>query len=73
MESFDRRMALDVIADAFTDVDTQHGRGRASGLCAAFYLCGLISEEEWQVLLERIPVEFNCIRTSETRDTFTKH
>ncbi len=57
MEYFDKRMALDVIEDAFTDMDAPHGRGVATGLCGAFYMCGLLSEEEWEALLQRIPAE----------------
>lgn len=47
MECFDKRMALDVIEDTLTDIDTQHGRGVVTGLCGAFHMCGLISAEEW--------------------------
>ena len=57
MEHFDKHMALDVIEDALTDIDTPHGRGVATGLCGAFYMCGLLSAEEWEAFLERIPVE----------------
>jgi hypothetical protein len=56
MECFDKRMALGVIEDALTDLDTPHGRGVATGLCGAFYMCGLLSAEEWEVFLKRIPV-----------------
>lgn len=61
MEYFDKRMALNVIEDALTDMDTPHGRGVATGLCGAFYMCGLLNEEEWETLLKRIPVEHNKV------------
>lgn len=61
MECFDKRMALDVIEDALTDMDTAHGRGVATGLCGAFHMCGLLSAEEWEALLARIPVEPNTV------------
>jgi len=57
MEYFDKQMALDVIEDALADMDTPHSRGLATGLCGAFYLCGLLSEQEWAAFLERIPAE----------------
>ncbi len=57
MGDFDKRMALDVIEDAFTTLDTSEGRGVAIGLCGAFYMCGLLSHAEWEALVERIPVE----------------
>jgi hypothetical protein len=57
MEYFDKRMALDVIEDALTDMYTPHSRGVATGLCGAFYMCGLLSEEEREMLLQRIPEE----------------
>jgi len=57
MEYFDKLMALDVIEDALTDVDTLHGRGVATGLCGAFYMCGLLSKKEWEKLVKRIPLE----------------
>lgn len=57
MDSFDKHMALDVIEDSLTDLDTPHGRGMATGLCGAFYLCGLISEEDWGGYLKRIQAE----------------
>jgi hypothetical protein len=57
MEYFDKRMALDVIENALTDMSTPHGRGVAAGLCGAFYMCGLLSKEEWETLLKRIPAE----------------
>lgn len=58
MEYFDKQMALDVIEDALADIDTPHNRGLTTGLCSAFYLCGLLSEEEWTAFLQRIPAEY---------------
>ncbi len=55
MEYFDKRMALDVIEDALTTLSTPEDRGLATGLCGAFYMCGLLSRTEWEALLERIP------------------
>lgn len=55
VREFDKHMALDVMEDALTDIDTPHGLGMATGLCSAFYMCGLFSAEEWEALLERIP------------------
>lgn len=55
MECFDKRMALDVIEDALNDLETPHNCGMATGLCGAFYMCGLLSTEEWEALLKRIP------------------
>lgn len=57
MTGITRRMALDVIEDAFTDLVTPRGRGQALGVCGTFYVCGLISEMEWRRYLERIPPE----------------
>ncbi len=57
MNDFDKRMALEVIEDAFTMLDTLEGRWMAIGLCGAFYMCGLLSRAEWEALVERIPVE----------------
>jgi len=57
MNTFDKRMATQVIQDAFADLDTPHGRGMAAGLCGAFYMCGLLSEQEWKAYLRRIPAE----------------
>jgi hypothetical protein len=56
MEKIDKRTALDVIEDVLTDIDTSQGCGIAIGLCGAFYMCGLISEREWQAFLARIPI-----------------
>ncbi len=60
MEHFDKRQALDVIEDALTDIDSERGQGVAVGLCGAFYMCGLLNEEEWKTLLARIPGEYVC-------------
>jgi len=57
MVRFDKRQATEVIEDALTDIDTPHGRGVAAGLCGAFHMCGLLSQEEWEEILERILVE----------------
>ncbi len=54
MEYFDKRMALEVIEDALTDLDTPYGRGVATGLCGAFRMCGLLNTEEWEAILKRI-------------------
>ena len=63
MNDFDKRMATEVIEDAFKDLDTPYGRGVVSGLCGAFYMCGLLNEEEWNVYLKRIPAEHHGART----------
>ncbi len=57
MSGITRRMAADVIEDAFTDLVSPRGRGLALGVCGTFYLCGLISEKEWRSYVERIPRE----------------
>lgn len=57
MEGFDKHMALDVLEDALTDIDSAQGRGMAIGLCGAFYMCGLINPEEWKEYLRRIQTE----------------
>lgn len=57
MEYFDKRMAINIIEDALTEVETPHGRGVATGLCGAFYMCGLLSKKEWEALLKRVPLE----------------
>lgn len=54
MQVFDKQMALDVIEDTLTDLRTAQCRGMAAGLCGAFYMCGLISADEWQAYLKRI-------------------
>lgn len=58
MENFDKQMAISVIEDAMKDLDTPYGCGLAAGLCGAFYMCGLLSEQEWKAYLQRIPSEF---------------
>ncbi len=55
MDYFDKRMALDVIEDALTTLGTPEDRGLAIGLCGAFYMCGLLTQAEWEALLVRIP------------------
>jgi hypothetical protein len=55
MDYFDKRMALDVIEDALTSLDTPENRGFALGLCGAFYLCGFLSNAEWDAFQKRIP------------------
>jgi hypothetical protein len=65
MEYFDRRMALDMIEDALTDMDTPNGCGVATGLCGAFHMCGLISEEEWEAFLKRINAESYDVSTDD--------
>lgn len=57
MDYFDKDLAIDVIEDALTDLTTPNSRGMATGLCGAFYLCGLLSAEEWKAYLKRIPAE----------------
>jgi hypothetical protein len=54
MEYFDKRMALEVIEDALTDLDTPYGRGMAAGLCGAFHMCGLLTNEECESILKRV-------------------
>jgi len=57
MEKFDKQMAIDVIEDALTCIDTPHECGLAIGLCGAFYMSGLISKKEWTAFLRRIPAD----------------
>ncbi len=57
MDCFDKRMALEVIEDAFTTMGSPEGRGLAIGLCGAFYMCGLLSHAEWEALVAQIPVD----------------
>lgn len=57
MDFFDKRMALDVIEDAFTALGAPENRGYVIGLCGGFYLCGLLSQDEWDGLQERIARE----------------
>lgn len=52
---FNKRMALDVIEDALTTLGTPENRGLAIGLCGAFYMCGLLTQAEWEALMARIP------------------
>ncbi len=54
MEYFDKRMALEVIEDALKDLDSQYGRGVATGLCGAFHMCGMLNKEEWESISKRI-------------------
>lgn len=51
---FDKRMALDVIEDALTAQCSPENRWYAIGLCGGFYLCGLLSEAEWEDFMRRI-------------------
>lgn len=53
-QAFDKRMALDVVEDALLNTETPYGLGIATGLCGAFYMCGLFSTEEWTGLLARL-------------------
>lgn len=57
MEKFDKHMALGEIEDALTNLSTPHGRGVAIGLCSAFYMCGLLSADEWEAFMELIPAD----------------
>lgn len=57
LDYFDKRMALDVVEDALRDLDTPNSRGMATGLCGALYMCGLLTDKEWNAFLERIPPE----------------
>ena len=57
MEHFDKQQAIDVIEDALAGIKTSHARGVAVGLCGAFHMCGLLSAEEWEAFLKRIPTE----------------
>ncbi len=54
MSDFDKRMALDVIEDALSTLDTPEDRAMAFGLCGAFYMSGFLTQAEWEELLERI-------------------
>lgn len=54
MEKFDKIMALDVIEDAHTALNAPENRGYAFGLCCGFFLCGLLSQDEWEDMLKRI-------------------
>ncbi|MFA7242064.1 MAG: hypothetical protein WC091_18270 [Sulfuricellaceae bacterium] len=68
MEKIDKCKALDVIEDVLTDIDTSQGCGIAIGLCGAFYMCGLLSEKEWQAFLERIPAQPHDVMAKEMRE-----
>lgn len=68
MKQFDKQMAIDVIEDTLSCLDSSHARGMAVGLCGAFYMCGLLSEKEWRVFLKRIPDECKPLRTAELND-----
>jgi hypothetical protein len=57
LNKFNKAMALDTLEDALTAVNEPHGRGHATGLCGAFYMCGLLSKTEWEAFLQRIPPE----------------
>lgn len=54
MEYIDKRMALEVIEDALGNLSTPENRGMATGLCGAFYMCGLLNQSEWEMFLVRI-------------------
>ncbi len=54
MSEFDKRMALDVIEDALSTLDTPEDRAMAFGLCGAFYMSGFLTHVEWEELLDRI-------------------
>ncbi len=55
LEGFDKRMALEVIEDTLEALHGPEDRGLVAGLCGAFYMCGLLSQGEWEALLARIP------------------
>ena len=55
MDSFDKSMAVEVIEDALAVLGAPETRGFAIGLCGAFYMCGLLSQAEWEGYLSRIP------------------
>lgn len=46
-------MAL--IEDAISNTVCQFNLGMVRGYCAAFYMCGLLSKEEWEEYSARIP------------------
>ncbi|HKB60855.1 MAG TPA: hypothetical protein VKC56_12515 [Gallionellaceae bacterium] len=54
MEDFDRSMAIDMLEDALQAVADPVGRGIATGLCSAFYLCGIIESADWEDYHQRI-------------------
>lgn len=53
-EYFDKHMALDVVEDALTSLGSSENRAFAAGLCAAFYMCGLLSNAEWRGFMAQI-------------------
>lgn len=53
----DRQAALDVVEDELACSDSEFSRGMAAGLCGAFYMCELISRQEWEMLLARIEAQ----------------
>ncbi len=53
-EYFDKRMARDAVEDALTALGTSENRAFAAGLCAAFYMCGLLSNAEWRGFMAQI-------------------
>jgi hypothetical protein len=71
MEFFNKRMALEVIEDALTDIDNPHGRGLATGLCGAFHMCGMLSAEEWVEYIQRIPIDAVGGNAGDIHKTFT--
>lgn len=54
LEQFDKYMAMDMIEDALSALDSPVGRGIAAGLCSAFYACGVIDTEEWEGFQKRL-------------------
>lgn len=44
-----------MIEDALAVLGAPETRGFAIGLCGAFYMCGLLSQTEWEGFLNRIP------------------
>lgn len=75
MDYFDKSMALDVIEDAITAASGDlRNHGFAIGLCGAFYICGILSQTEWEAFLNRIQkiqdhVSKTCGAEHGTRDT----
>jgi diguanylate cyclase (GGDEF)-like protein/PAS domain S-box-containing protein len=75
MGYFDKRMALEVLENTLSGINTPHDCGLASGLCGAFYMCGLLSKKEWASFLKRIPAETckdNTYRIDGIRNPGTK-
>jgi hypothetical protein len=54
LEHFDKYMAIDMIEDALQSQGGPVGHGIATGLCSAFYLCGVLDTAEWETLQRRI-------------------